>query len=186
MSTKRAASKARASAPPASAPSGSLSPVSTAVLIVSALAYGLWALVDQRALSWPPTELLAGLSTVAGCLALLGPILLWSRISGEPGGVGELVWFSTGVMLWFFNGLALVREGFRPEGWATSIGPDWLGPMALAVAIAGWRTGRAAGSWSWTNILGAALGLVWIAMALFELLPASASSRWVPFALGPR
>jgi hypothetical protein len=51
-----------------------------------------------------------------------------------------------------------------------------MGLTVLAGLIAGWRlhAGRL-GSWTWTNVAGWVLGLYWVGMAFWSLLPARAS-----------
>lgn len=85
MATKRLAFRATdSSATPASTPWG------TALLLGVALCTGLGTLVSRGRLQWPPTQLVASLYTMAGCLALIGPILLHRKGAGEVG-LGELI-----------------------------------------------------------------------------------------------
>ena len=84
-------------------------------MIGSALALGVGTLVARGRLSWPPTQLLASLVTVAGCLALVGPIVLLTRKGGE-GGLGELLWMAGGLIVWVFD-----AAGTRARTWRGSV-----------------------------------------------------------------
>ena len=53
--------------------------------------------------------MLASLGTVAGCLALVGPIVLFRRGPGSEGGVGNLVWMTGGLLIWVHDLAALPR-----------------------------------------------------------------------------
>ena len=65
-------------------------------------------LVQKGRLTWPPYELLSSLSTLAGCLALVGPLILIR--SGEiEGSLGELLWLTGGLLVWFFDIEAVVQ-----------------------------------------------------------------------------
>ncbi len=145
--------------------------MSTALLISVAIGYGLWLLVERGRMSWPPTDLLANASTLAGCLALVGPIIL-AKPRSEPA-LGEMVWMTGGLLLWIFDALALVSGGFRSVSWATPIRSQTLGLTILAVGAASWRLNGSGRSWSWTNVLGWILGVFWVALAVMEMLPAS-------------
>lgn len=169
MPTKRAPSRAQA-APSASATQSSASPMLNAALVVAAFGYGLALLVDRRELSWPPRELLASLATLAGCLAMVGPLLLWRRGAAE-GTLGELIWMVGGLILWAFDLSALALGRTRGLDWAAPVGPEVLGPVMIALMIGGWRTGRVAWSWTWTSVTGWLLGLIWIGMGILAMLP---------------
>src|SRR5947208_10219555 len=86
----------RASGPAASAAGSSDPAVGNAVLLVAALGIGLALLVQRGRLSWPPLNLLSSLSTLAGCLALVGPLVL-ARTASRDGSLGELVWLAAGL-----------------------------------------------------------------------------------------
>lgn len=169
MPTKRAASKGASPAVSASSHQAS-SPLLSATLVLLAIGYGLMLLIDRREVSWPPRELLASLSTLAGCLAMVGPVLLW-RVGSSEGTVGELTWIVGGLLLWTFNLSALASGQTRGLDWAAPVGPEVLGPVGFAVMVGGWRTGRMAWSWTWTSVTGWILGLIWIGMAILALLP---------------
>ena len=169
MPTRRAPASPRAQAAP-SPSAQAASPMLTAALVLAAVGYGMMLLIDRRELSWPPRELMGSLATIAGCLAMVGPLLLWRRGGGEAT-LGELTWIVGGLLLWSLNLAALARGQTRGVDWASPIGPELLGPVALAVLIGGWRTGRAAWSWTWTGVTGWVLGLLWIGLGVLEMLP---------------
>ncbi len=172
MSTKRAPSRTPASA---SSSPPSTSPLLTAALLAAALATGVGTLVARGRLSWPPTQLLAGLYTVAGCLALVGPILLATRRGkgggGGEGGLGELLWMAGGLLVWVFDLASAARGEWRSLSWATPLGYRTMGLIILAVLLAGWRWRPSARDWSWTNVTGWLLGLFWVGMGLATLAP---------------
>jgi hypothetical protein len=150
----------------ASPTAGSADPaVGNAVLLVAALCIGLTLLVQRGRLSWPPLNLLSSLSTLAGCLALVGPVIL-ARSASRDGSLGELVWLAAGLLVWLFD-LATVLQGqARTLNWATPLGERPMGLFILALLLAGWRTGLAGRNWSWTNVFGWSLGLFWIGLAV--------------------
>src|SRR5919112_407255 len=80
----------RVATPHAPSPSAS-SPLLNVALLGAAVGYGLLVLVDRGRVSWPPRELLAGSYTLAGCLALVGPVILARRGSAEAGLGGLLL-----------------------------------------------------------------------------------------------
>lgn len=163
MATKRAA-------PRASAPAPSASPLMNALLMGAAICYGLGTLVARGRLSWPPVQLLASIYTVAGCLALIGPILLHRRSSGDVG-LGELLWMAGGLVIWVFDLAAVARGEVRSVSWPTPLGYQPMGLTILAVLLAAWRCRVAGSNWSWTNVTGWALGIFWVAMAASTLIP---------------
>jgi hypothetical protein len=163
MASKRVAPKPTASA-------STTPPLANALLLGVALCYGVGTLFARGKLTWPPTQLLASLYTVAGCLALIGPILLHRRESSEVG-LGELLWMAGGLVVWVFDLASLTRGDFRTLSWATPLGFQPMGLTILAVMLAAWRCRLAGSSWSWTNVTGWALGLFWVAMAAYTLVP---------------
>jgi hypothetical protein len=165
MGTKRVAPRASGPAPS--------TPVFNALLLLIALSYALWLLVSRGRLSWPPTELLAGASTLAGCLALVGPIVLFRRDASESG-LGDLLWMTGGILLWVFDVAGLYQGGARSISWVAPMGSRAMGLTILAVLLAGWRLrgGEMGGRpWSWTNVTGWVLGLFWVGLALASFLP---------------
>lgn len=166
MATKRASTKA--SSPPAPASS----PALNAAVLGSAVAYGLYLLVIRGRMSWPPTDLLANAYTVAGCLALVGPIILFRKDPGD-GGVGEMLWMTGGVLVWIFNLAALLRREPRAASLATPVAARTMGLTMLAVLLAAWRLRGGSRSWAWTNVTGWVLGLFWVGLALASLWPDS-------------
>src|SRR4051812_22643667 len=172
MASKRSSSS-RTSSPASSTSSPGTGPVFNAVLLGAALSYALAILVDRGKLSWPPTQLLASLYTVAGCLALVGPIVLARAESGE-GGLGELLWMTGGLLVWVFDALALLRGEWQTAALVTPLGYQTMGMTILAVWLAGWRCRVAGRGWSWTNVTGWVLGLFWVGMAVAATWPVRA------------
>lgn len=170
MASKRTNSNFKS--PPAGRP-GSSGPVLNALLVAAAVGYGIVVLVSRGRLEWPPTQLLASLYTVAGCLALVGPIVLARSDSGESG-LGELLWMTGGLLVWVFDAVAAVRGEWRTNAWVTPLGYQAMGLTILAVLLAGWRCRVSVKGWSWTNVTGWVLGVFWVGMALTTLLPARA------------
>jgi len=163
MATKRVA-------PKATAPTGSSPHLANALLFGVALCSGIGTLFARGRLSWPPTQLLASLFTVAGFVAMIGPILLHRRESSEVG-LGELLWMAGGLVVWIFDLAAVARGDFRTLSWATPLGYQPMGLTMLAVLLAAWRCRVAGSGWSWTNVTGWALGLFWVGMAAYTLVP---------------
>ncbi len=166
MAAKRAPAK---SATPAH--TSATGPVFNALLLAAAVGYGLMLLVNRGRLSWPPNQLLASLYTVAGCLAVVGPIVLARGSEGEPA-LGELLWMTGGLLIWVFDGVALLRGDWKTTAWVTPLGYQTMGLTILAVLLAGWRCRVAGRNWSWTNVTGWILGLFWVGMALAAFAPA--------------
>ncbi|WP_165219246.1 hypothetical protein [Aquisphaera insulae] len=150
-------------------------PVINAILVLGAVGWGLSVLVDRGRLTWPPVALLGALSTLAGCLALVGPVILM-RPGTKEGSLGELVWLTGGLLVWLFDLSGAIQGRTRSLNWTTPLGDRMMGLAILAVLLAGWRCGLAARNWSWTNVTGWALGLFWIGMAV--------GSWWLPPAGG--
>jgi hypothetical protein len=149
----------------ASSSSGSGSAVTNAILVAIAVSWGLSLLVQRGRLTWPPYALLSGLTTVAGCLALVGPVILF-RSSEIQGSLGELAWLTAGVSIWLFDVVALFQGQWRTMAWATPLSDRTLGLIVLAVLVAGWKCGLAQRNWSWTNVAGWMLSAFWVAMAI--------------------
>ena len=161
MASKRAPYRSASSPSTVSPASG---PVFNALLLCAAVGYGLSILVDRGKLAWPPNQLLASLYTVAGCLALVGPIVLARGEAGEAA-LGELLWMTGGLLVWVFDGVSLLRGEWRSAAWATPLGYQTMGLTMLAVLLAGWRCRVSGRAWSWTNVTGWVLGLFWVGMA---------------------
>lgn len=157
MSTKRSGGKSSESTPDRA--------VFNALLVLAALGGGLSVLVQRGRLSWPPYELMAGVSTIAGCLALVGPFVL-ARPDAAKGGLGELLWMTAGILVWVLDAAAAAQGQWRTMSWTSPLGDRMMGLTILAVLIAGWRCGLAGRNWSWTNVAGWTLGFVWIGLAL--------------------
>lgn len=161
----------RGTKPAAIAAPGHHAPWGTAALLGAALSFGTWNLVKVGRVPWPPTQLLADTYTVAGCLALVGPVLLRRKRAGELG-VGDLIWMIAGLLIWIFDAAALARGEARSLAWATPLGQQSMGLIVLAVAVAAWRCRLGGGQWTWTNVIGWALGIFWVALAGAALVPA--------------
>jgi hypothetical protein len=147
-------------------------PVLNAVWITLAVAGAFGILLWRGRMSWPPTELLASSFTIAGCLALVGPIVMARRDTSETG-VGELLWMTGGLLIWFTNLIALVRGEYANHAWVTPLGATTMGVTTLAVVVAALRLQPGGGrNWTWTNVLGWLLGVYWVVMAVLALLPA--------------
>ncbi|MDG3002460.1 hypothetical protein [Paludisphaera mucosa] len=139
-------------------------PVVTTALLLGAVGWAFGLLVHKGMMAWPPVRLLSCLATIAGCLALVGPIIL--ARSGKGGGsLGELIWMTGGLLIWIFNLVGVANGDLRTIDWATPLGPRAMGLIILAVLLAGLRSGLAGRDWSWTNVTGWALGLFWVGMA---------------------
>jgi hypothetical protein len=159
MSAKRSAGPS----PRAAASSGSA--IINALLVAAAMAWGLTLLVQRGRMTWPPYSLLSNLATLAGCLALVGPIILFR--SGEvQGSLGELAWLTAGLLIWAFDIAAALQGQWKTIHWATPLSDRTLGLMILAVLVAGWKCGLAQRDWSWTNVAGWMLSAFWVGMAI--------------------
>lgn len=165
MGTNRASAKLPAS-------SSAKAPIITAILLVSAFTLGIGTLVARGRLAWPPTQLLGSLFTVAGCLALVGPLVLLTRKGAGPGGIGELLWMAGGLIIWVFDAAAIVRGEWRTLAPATPLGVRAMGLTILAVLLSGWRWRSSHRDWSWTNVTGWTLGLFWVGLGLASIAPA--------------
>ena len=150
--------------------SANASPLANALLVGAAFAAGVAILVTRGRVSWPPHQLLSSIFTVAGCLALVGPIVMARGESGDRG-LGELLWMTGGLLVWVFDVVALVRGHWKTMAWATPLNAQTMGLTILAVLLAGWRCRLVGRNWSWTNVTGWLLGLYWVGMAVVTFLP---------------
>jgi hypothetical protein len=167
MPPKRGGSKASSASTTAGAHGP---PLGNALLLGAAICYGLGMLVMRGRVSWPPHQLMSSLYTIAGCLALVGPLLLARVDSGERG-LGELLWMTGGLLVWVFDVAAAARGAWRTQAWATPLSYETMGLTVLAVLLAGWRCGLGGRNWSWTNVTGWILGVFWVAMAFSAMIP---------------
>lgn len=153
------------------APTGpAASPLLTAGTVLAAVGFGLYLLIDRGRVAWPPADLLANLSVMAGALALAGPAVLARREGG--GGLGELLWLTGGALIWVNNLAALTRgEARSAAAWVIPLGARPMGLTMLAVLLAGWRSRGLNWSWSWSDVTGWILGLYWVGMAAADLIP---------------
>jgi len=143
--------------------------LANALLVAGAVGYGLWTLVSRGRVSWPPHDLLANAYTLAGCLALVGPVVV-ARAEDSGGGLGELLWMTGGLLVWVFDLAAALRGNLHIITWATPLGYQTMGLTMLAVLLAGWRVRDGGGGWSWRNVTGWILGLFWVGMGLLSFL----------------
>ena len=157
------------------APKAGSSPLGSALIVLAAVTYGVVLLVQKGRMTWPPYQFLGSLLTLFGCLGLVGPLILFRRVSGQAF-LGELIWLACGILIWMQDLASLARGDWRAVAWATPLSHQAIGLTALAVAIAGWRCGVAAISWTWTNVLGFILAIFWVGMGLWAV-GASPSSR---------
>jgi len=168
MGAKRAVPNSTRSASPSN------HAIANALLVGAALLWGAALLIQKGRLTWPPYQLLSSLSTMAGCLALVGPVILVR--SGEiEGSLGELMWLTAGLLVWFCDIEAVVRGNWQTLHWATPLTDRTLGLAILAVLLAGWKCGLADRNWSWTNVTGWILSAFWVGMTFtaWFLVPAS-------------
>jgi hypothetical protein len=138
--------------------------ITNALIVAVALLWGTSLLIQKGRLTWPPYELLASFSTLAGCLALAGPLIL-ARTGQTDGTLGHLMWLVGGLLLWIVNLEGVLQGEWRNLHWATPLPDRTLGLTTLAVLIAGWKCGLTHWNWSWTNVTGWILGTFWVAMA---------------------
>jgi hypothetical protein len=161
----------RSSTPGLGSSSSSVTPAFNAFILILVVSYGLWLLVERGSVAWPPTDLLRSLYTLSGCFALAGPVILARRENrSQTGGLGELAWLTAGLLLWFHNFESTIRGGYQSVSWATPVEPSSLGITILAVMGAGWRLSDSGREWTWTNVVGWLLGLLWIGLGLGTLL----------------
>jgi hypothetical protein len=138
--------------------------VANAIMVGAALCWGAALLFHRGRLTWPPYQLLSSLSTVAGCLAIVGPVILYR--SGElEGSLGELMWLVGGLLVWIFDFEGVLQGRWRTLPWATPLSDRVMGLTMLAVLLAGWKCGMADRNWSWTNVTGWVLSAFWVGMA---------------------
>jgi hypothetical protein len=145
-------------------------PLTNALLVAGAVAVAVATLVSRGRMSWPPNELLSSIFTLAGCLAIIGPIVL-ARSESADRGLGELLWMTGGLLIWVFDGVGIMRGQWKSISWSTPLGAQTMGLTILAVLLAGWRCRVEGRGWSWTNVTGWILGLYWVGMALVTFLP---------------
>lgn len=167
-----ASRRSNSASPATSMTNAGAPPLWNAVAVLGALGAAAYLLIERGAVSWPPDDLLRSASTLAACLTLIGPLILWNGGNGKPGSLGDLIWMTAGLALWAFLLAGLARGDARRLDWTSPVPPSMLGLFLLATAAAGRRTARLPLSWTWTDVLGTTLGLFWILIALAELLGA--------------
>jgi hypothetical protein len=166
MSAKRVASRSSGSTQSRM----TASPLTNALLVAAAIAAALGILVTRGKMTWPPNQLLSSVFTVAGCLAMVGPLVM-ARGEPEERGLGELLWMTGGLLVWVFDVVAIYRGQWRSMTWATPLEAQTMGMTILAVLLAGWRCQLVGRNWSWTNVMGWILGLYWVGMAVVAFVP---------------
>jgi hypothetical protein len=155
------------------APRGGAVPLANTLIIAAAAAYAVYLLVARGRLDWGLQDFLTAAYTLAGCLALVGPLVLL-RPGVSPGtGLGELAWLTGGLLVWVFNLANLVQGNARPHTWVTPLSATTMGLTILAVMLAGWRA-RGKGTLHWANLTGWVLGLFWVGLGLYTILPREA------------
>jgi hypothetical protein len=143
------------------------SPAWNAALIAGAVLAALWFSVAAGRVSWPPREILAGIQTLAGCLAVVGPLVLLRRSKGESG-LGELAWLTGGLLVWLIAGVGVLSGQWNWRSWATPLPPPTMAIVILAVLLAGWRVLGVGRTWVWTNLTGWMLAAFWITQGVIE------------------
>jgi hypothetical protein len=112
--------------------------------------------------------LLDASTTIVGCLAMVGPLILWRR---SEAALGDLVWLGGGLCFWVVNLATLARGRSPGASWVDPIEPTMMGAFALAIGLTAWQAGRARWAWTWTSIAGCLLGLFWVGTAVAAALP---------------
>lgn len=166
MPPKRSSTKAGAAHAGTATP-----PLVNALLLAGSLAYAIHLLVQAGAMRWPPTELFQAASTVAGCLALVGPLILWRSGIGAQPSLGDLVWLNCGLVVWVCNLISISRGEMPGKSWVAPIEPSLMGSLAIGCALASWKGAGARWVWSWTSVVGSLLGLFWMLGAVASLIP---------------
>ncbi len=156
-------------------PSSESAPLWNAVLVVGAIALAGYVLVVRGALSWPPHELTGSIGIVAGCLTLIGPLVLWGRRGEAGASLGDHAWMTCGVAAWLFA-LARWSIGGAPSlDWTAPVAPWVIGGVAASTACSGWRIAGLRPAWTWTGVLGASLAVYWVVAGLAECIGRGAS-----------
>jgi hypothetical protein len=150
-------------------PGSSGSAVTNALLVGAAIVCGAALLIHRGRISWPPYALLSELATMAGFLALVGPLILL-RSGDIEGSLGELGWLTAGLLVWIFDMVGVFQGQWKTMHWATPLSDRTLGLTVLAVLLAGWKCGLAHRNWSWTNVAGWLLCTFWVTMAVCSWL----------------
>lgn len=166
MPAKRTNAKAGGAPATASPP-----PLVNALLLAGSIGYAVHLLVQAGAMHWPPTELVQAGGTVAGCLALVGPLILWRGGSSGEASLGDLVWLNCGLLVWVCNLMAMSRGELPGKSWVTPVEPGLMGAFTIACVVASWKGARARWVWSWTSVVGGLLCTFWVVGGLASLMP---------------
>lgn len=141
------------------------SPLWNAAVVGAAVAFAAWSVFARRGGSaWAWRELLTTITTVAGCLAIAGPFVLFRR-GGDEQGVGDLAWMTSGLLILIFDLAAVVQGAPRSHNWVNPIEIRSMGLIVLAVLLAGRHQRGAEPLWTWTNVLGWLQSATWLAAA---------------------
>jgi hypothetical protein len=136
------------------------------ILAISLFLFGRLG-VSRGWISWPPSHLSAILAAFAGWIALTGPFVLF-RYEEQSGGMGlgDRVWITCGLFLWMRHGLDLA-VGRIPsfESLATAVSSRDMAILAMACLVGGILSRPKQTHWTWTNLMGWALTISWIASA---------------------
>jgi hypothetical protein len=143
------------------------------LIITAALLLFLRVSVRQGWVNWPPSNLSAILSALAGWVAIVGPLVLF-RHEEQTGamGLGDRVWITTGIVIWlrFLQGVATGRiPGF--DSITSLVKPSDMAIITLACLIGGMISRPKRVYWTWTNLVGWGLGLCWLATVLIPSDP---------------
>jgi len=163
--------------------SGSKPIANLVILSISLAAFGRLAIARQW-IDWPPAQIGPILSALAGWIALTGPLILYRHEENAGGmGVGDRVWMTSGLALWFVLALNLAR-GTLPslQTAVTGMGPQSLAILAGATLAGGLLARPTGARWTWTNLTGWFLAIAWLAASA---LPAG-SSAMTSIAFGMR
>lgn len=143
------------------------------VILSVALLLFLRVSVRQGWINWPPSNLAAILTAFAGWLALAGPLVLF-RHEEQTGsmGTGDRVWIITGIIIWL-RFLISVSSGRVPgfDSISTIVKPSDMALISVACLLAGVLSRPKRVYWTWTNLVGWALGLCWVATVLIPSDP---------------
>lgn len=130
--------------------------------------------IRQGWIDWPPTQLGKILATLAGWIALAGPLVLF-RHEEQAGsmGVGDRVWITTGLLLWLKLSLQ-IGTGNLPsvEAVTTLIDSRDMALVSAACLIGGMMGKPKNSHWTWTNLVGWGMSVCWMTSVL---LPADSN-----------
>lgn len=179
------ASRASANSQGRTAKVGSASkPVANLVILTISFAAFVRLAIARQWIDWPPSQIGPILSALAGWIALTGPWILYRHEENAGGmGVGDRVWMTCGLALWFVLTLNLVQGNVPSLQTAvTGIAARELAILAGATLVGGLLSRPTATRWTWTNLTGWFLAIAWLTAST---LP-SGNGIWPLVALGGR